>query len=142
MTTPDELIAILDGILNGSCQEESVAMLRQWLRLHGNTLQWVSQDGKFNTNIGQLQGGDIHIGDRIYQGANAEAIRDIIQSVLQELQATAQPGTPELKSVDELVQEVRSRLYDDIQRLHGTMPLWGVDHWVPLAELFVDVNNS
>ena len=43
-------------------------------------------------------------------------------------------------SVDELVQRVRSRLHDDIQRLHGTMPLWGVDHWVPLGELFVDVN--
>ena len=43
-------------------------------------------------------------------------------------------------SVDELVQQVRSRLHDDIQRLHGTMPLWGVDHWVPLGELFVDVN--
>lgn len=42
--------------------------------------------------------------------------------------------------MDELVQRVRSRLHDDIQRLHGTMPLWGVDHWVPLGELFVDVN--
>ena len=140
MTTPDELIAILDGILDGSCPKESVAMLHQWLRVQGNTLQWVSQDGKFNTNIGQVQGGEIHIGDRIYQGANAEAIRDIIQSVLQELQAIPQPGTPKLKSVDELVQQVRSRLYDDIQRLNGTMPLWGVDHWVPLGELFVDVN--
>ncbi|MBD2530595.1 NACHT domain-containing protein [Nostoc flagelliforme FACHB-838] len=27
-----------------------------------------------------------------------------------------------------------------IQRLHSTMPLWGVDHWVPLGDLFVDVN--
>ncbi len=42
--------------------------------------------------------------------------------------------------MDELVQQVRSRFHDDIQRLNGTMPLWGVDHWVPLGELFVDVN--
>lgn len=35
---------------------------------------------------------------------------------------------------------MRSRLYADIQSLHGTMPLWGVDHWVPLGDLFVDVN--
>ncbi|EDX74096.1 NACHT domain family [Coleofasciculus chthonoplastes PCC 7420] len=35
---------------------------------------------------------------------------------------------------------MRSRLHDDIQSLHGTMPLWGVDRWVPLGELFVDVN--
>ncbi|GAB4206602.1 MAG: hypothetical protein Fur006_63800 [Coleofasciculaceae cyanobacterium] len=43
--------------------------------------------------------------------------------------------------IDVLVQKVRSRLHDDIQRLHGTMPL-GVDRWrwVPLGELFVDVN--
>jgi DNA-binding Xre family transcriptional regulator len=42
--------------------------------------------------------------------------------------------------IDALVQEVRSRLHDDIQRLHGTMPLWGVDRCVPLGDLFVDVN--
>ncbi|MBD2491358.1 NACHT domain-containing NTPase [Aulosira sp. FACHB-615] len=39
-----------------------------------------------------------------------------------------------------LVQQVRSRIHDDIQSLHGTMPLWGVDRWVPLGDLFVDVN--
>jgi hypothetical protein len=38
------------------------------------------------------------------------------------------------------VQKVRSHFHDDIQRLHSTMPLWGVDHWVPLGDLFVDVN--
>ena len=43
-------------------------------------------------------------------------------------------------NIDALVQEVRSRLHDDIQRLHGTMPLWGIDRCVPLGELFVDVN--
>ncbi|MEG4277284.1 NACHT domain-containing protein [Microcoleus sp. MON1_C1] len=42
--------------------------------------------------------------------------------------------------VDALVQQVRSRLHDDIQRLHRTMPLWGIDRWVPLGDLFVDVN--
>jgi predicted NACHT family NTPase/DNA-binding CsgD family transcriptional regulator len=42
--------------------------------------------------------------------------------------------------VDALVQQVRSHLHDDIQLLHGIMPLWGIDHWVPLGDLFVDVN--
>ncbi len=42
--------------------------------------------------------------------------------------------------IDALVQQVRSRLHDDIQRLHGTMPLWGIDRCVPLGDLFVDVN--
>lgn len=43
-------------------------------------------------------------------------------------------------SVDDLVQQVRTHLHDAIQRLHGTMPLWGVDRWVPLYELFININ--
>jgi hypothetical protein len=35
---------------------------------------------------------------------------------------------------------VRSRIHNSIQSLHGTMPLWGIDNWVPLGDLFVDVN--
>jgi hypothetical protein len=42
--------------------------------------------------------------------------------------------------IDALVENVRSRLHDDIQSWYGTMPLWGVDHWVSLGDLFVDVN--
>ncbi|OKH41278.1 hypothetical protein FACHB389_05595 [Nostoc calcicola FACHB-389] len=38
------------------------------------------------------------------------------------------------------MQQVRSRIHDSIQSLHGVMPLWGIDHWVPLGDLFVDVN--
>lgn len=83
MPNPDELIAILDRILNGSRDESEIAQLRQWLKVSGSTLQFVSQDGKLNTNIGQVQGGEIHIGDRIYQGADAETIKTVIQAVLQ-----------------------------------------------------------
>ena len=39
-----------------------------------------------------------------------------------------------------MVQQVRTRLHNSIQRLHGIMPLWGIDNWVPLGDLFVDVN--
>jgi hypothetical protein len=52
----------------------------------------------------------------------------------------AEPVQNKDSNLDALVQEVRSRLHDDIQRLHGTMPLWGVDRPVPLGDLFVDVN--
>src|SRR4028119_1198097 len=52
----------------------------------------------------------------------------------------AEPVQNKDSNLDALVQQVRSRLHDDIQRLHGTMPLWGVDRWVPLGDLFVDVN--
>lgn len=42
--------------------------------------------------------------------------------------------------VNKLVEQVRAQLYDSIQSLHSTMPLWGIDHLVPLGDLFVDVN--
>jgi hypothetical protein len=45
-----------------------------------------------------------------------------------------------IDGVEELVRQVRSRIYNSIQSLHGTMPLWGIDNWVPLGDLFVDVN--
>ncbi|WP_228062086.1 NACHT domain-containing protein [Coleofasciculus sp. LEGE 07081] len=78
MPNPDDLIAILDRILNGSRDESEIAQLRQWLTVSGTTLQFVSQDGKFNTNIGQAQGGEIHIGDRHYQ-FDVEALRELLQ---------------------------------------------------------------
>jgi energy-coupling factor transporter ATP-binding protein EcfA2 len=78
MPNSDELIAIVERILNGSRDESEVAQLRQWLQVSGTTLQFVSQDGKFNTNIGQVQGGEIHIGDRIYQ-FDVEALRELLQ---------------------------------------------------------------
>jgi len=44
------------------------------------------------------------------------------------------------RDISQLVKEVRSRLYDNIQSLHSKIPLWGVDHLVSLGDLFVDVN--
>ncbi|WP_375490829.1 NACHT domain-containing protein [uncultured Nostoc sp.] len=82
MNTPDELITIFDRILQGSYSQEEASILRQWLRMSEGLLQFVAQDGKFNTNIGQVQGGEIHIGDRNYQGIDAESIRAILQEVL------------------------------------------------------------
>ncbi|YAF98604.1 MAG: NACHT domain-containing protein [Nodularia sp. CChRGM 3473] len=138
MTTSEELNAILERIVKKHQTETDITVLRQWLSGGG---QIVSQQGKYPVNLGQGQ--DIHIGDRIYQGADAENIREIVQSLLEELKATGQFAAfkeQNQQSVDELVQQVRSRIHDDIQRLHSTMPLWGVDHWVPLGDLFVDVN--
>ncbi|MHC5763429.1 NACHT domain-containing protein, partial [Nostoc sp.] len=138
MTTPEELNAILERIVKKQQTETDITVLRQWLSGGGHI---VSQQGKYAVNLGQGQ--EIHIGDRIYQGADAEIIREIVRSLLEELKATGQFAAfkeQNQQSVDELVQQVRSRIHDDIQRLHSTMPLWGVDHWVPLGDLFVDVN--
>lgn len=138
MTTPEELNAILERIVKNQQTETDMAVLRQWLSGGG---QIVSQQGKYAVNLGQGQ--EIHIGHRTYYGADAEIIREIVRSLLEELKATGQFAAfkeQNQQSVDELVQQVRSRIHDDIQRLHGTMPLWGVDHWVLLGDLFVDVN--
>jgi serine/threonine-protein kinase len=93
MTQQDELIAILESILSGRRDEKDIAKLRQSLSMAGSVLQWISQDGKFNTNIGQITGGEVHIGDRIYQGADAETIRQLLQQVLVET-AAIQKATP------------------------------------------------
>jgi hypothetical protein len=122
-------------IANSKHTEKDIATLG---RLLGSSdRQVTTQLGKYNVNIGT--GKDIHIGDHTYVTWNDEAIQALIE-VVQKLQSTTQTPTPQLASVDDLVQQVRSRLHNDIQCLHGTMPLWGVDRWVPLGELFVDVN--
>lgn len=68
-----------------------------------------------------------------------EDVQQRIDQLIRQLDQSA-PTTSEINNIDFLVQRVRDRLHDKIQRLHGTMPLLGVDHWVDLGELFVDVN--
>ena len=79
--------------------------------------------------------------DAYHGGCNAIALQGIpeentpiFKSLKKKIQLTA------INLVDDLVQQVRMRIHDTIQSLHGTMPLWGVDNWVPLGDLFVDVN--
>ncbi|AVH63763.1 NACHT domain-containing protein [Nostoc sp. 'Peltigera membranacea cyanobiont' N6] len=78
MTRSDELVSILDRILDGCGDEGDVAILRQSLKASGG--QNVVQLGKYNVNIGE--GKDIHIGDKVYQGADAQTIRSIFLEVL------------------------------------------------------------
>jgi nucleoside-triphosphatase THEP1 len=149
MANPSNLNDILQRILDGIQTDTDVEDLRQWLNSGG--VQNL-QVGKYNVNIGQGKG--IHIGDRTYQGLDAEAIREVVRAVIQgsnaadirsavksilneEFPNLTQPEQPQ---VDDLVQQVRNRFHDRIKSLHGTMPLWGIDHWVPLGDLFVDVN--
>jgi predicted NACHT family NTPase len=73
-----ELLIICDRILNGSADEGDIALLRQYLTASGG--KNVLQLGKYNVNIGD--GKDIYIGDRIYQGTDAETIRTILLEVL------------------------------------------------------------
>lgn len=78
MANPSNLNDIIQRILNGTQTDDDVETLRQWLNSGGS--QNV-QIGKYNVNIGQGQ--DIHIGDRTYQGLDAEAIREVARAVIQ-----------------------------------------------------------
>jgi Effector-associated domain 10/NACHT domain len=117
MKTPDELIAIFDRVLQGNSTLEEKSLLRQWLRMRGGLLQVVNQDGKFNTNIGQVHGGEIQIGDRIYQGNDAETIKTALRDVLQEAKSAQRPRNQNrlLKTVKH---EVNARLQ---QSLHNAV---------------------
>jgi hypothetical protein len=125
---------ILARLEQGSLTADDVACLKIWLASGSNS--GLVQMGKYAVNIEQVLG-QVHIGDRT--PLTDEQIQAIAQAIQEKMARSPQPETP-VKTVDELVEQVRSRIHDDIQRLHGTMPLWGVDHWVPLGELFVDVN--
>jgi predicted NACHT family NTPase len=72
-----ELLTILDCILNGSANEGDIARLRQSLTTSDG--KNVVQLGKYNVNIADAK--DIHIGDKVYKGADAETIRTILREV-------------------------------------------------------------
>ncbi|WP_254447079.1 hypothetical protein [Dolichospermum sp. UHCC 0259] len=78
MTEPSNLNEIIQRILNGNQTDADVESLRQWL--NKSSIQNL-QVGKYNVNIGQGQ--DIHIGDRTYQGLDAQAIREVASAVIQ-----------------------------------------------------------
>ncbi|GAB1541618.1 hypothetical protein NUACC21_42890 [Scytonema sp. NUACC21] len=77
MTDPSELLTILERILNGCRDEGDIAILRQSLK--ASSSQNIVQLGKYNVNIGE--GKDIHIGDKIYKGTDADTIRTILLEV-------------------------------------------------------------
>ena len=76
----NELTSIFDSIANGHFTDTDIASLRQLLESGDREVK--AQFAKFNVNIGN--GKDIHIGDRIYQGADAEAIRKVLQEIIEE----------------------------------------------------------
>lgn len=113
MTVLDELIAIIDRILTaGSPTELELAELRRVWSKAEPTLQ---QSGKYIVNI--QQGEDIQIGDRIYQGADAEAIKEALRLVLQEKQKAQRPRNEKLL-LQAVKEEVVSRLK---QSLHNAV---------------------
>ena len=75
MPSSEEINAIFDRILASQATEADIHALRLEL-----------QQGKYRIDAEQLNANEIHIGDRIYHGADAEAIRAVLRSVLDEQQ--------------------------------------------------------
>ena len=111
MMTPDELSAILERITQHQQTEQDLEMLRRSL---AGDRQVASQLGKYNVNIGE--GKEIHIGDRIFQGADAEAIKEALRSVLQEKQKVERPKTI-LVLASSPTNEARLRLDKEVREI-------------------------
>jgi hypothetical protein len=76
MMTPDELSAILERITQYQQTEQDLEMLQR--TLVGNR-QVALQFGKYNVNIGE--GKEIHIGDRIYNQWDKEAMEALVKAI-------------------------------------------------------------
>ncbi|WP_318780946.1 NACHT domain-containing protein [Dendronalium phyllosphericum] len=117
MANQDHLSEILDRILKGNQTEADIEELRRSLKIVEGVLQLVSQDGKFNINIGQITGGEVHIGDRIYQGVDAEVIKEALRLVLQDKPNAERPRTDKLLLTivkDEVVARLKQSLHNAV----------------------------
>ncbi len=76
--TGDELKLIIDQIIQGQHTEAELSQLTQALNRADNELITL-QLGKFNVNI--VEGEGIHIGDRIYNQWNEEAVKSLIEAI-------------------------------------------------------------
>ncbi|MCC7163529.1 MAG: hypothetical protein IT331_13620 [Anaerolineae bacterium] len=73
----EHIEAILDRIAQGKQTEADIAELRRIVVI--NREENIVQIGKYSVALGE--GRDFHIGDRIYRGWSADAIREILQSL-------------------------------------------------------------
>jgi hypothetical protein len=95
MTTPDELIAILNRLLDGSREEKDIERLRNWTKTGEGqiVIQFVIQQGKYSTNIVNAQG--IEIGDRL----DTELLKEI-RDLLRSQQASQSPARSSASVLD------------------------------------------
>jgi hypothetical protein len=79
MTSSDEFEQILNRIEEKKQTDADIFTLRQMLCEYKNDSLSLIQLGKYNINIGDAR--EIHIGDRIYQQLDDEAIQAIVQAI-------------------------------------------------------------
>ncbi|MCC3503176.1 MULTISPECIES: hypothetical protein [unclassified Microcoleus] len=77
MTLSEDINQILNRVEKGQQTDEDKTILRQWL-LAGDR-QLSIQLGKYNVNI--TEGKEIHIGDRIYQQWDKEAMEALVKTI-------------------------------------------------------------
>ncbi len=73
----EDLQQILDRVTNGQYTEADIDTLRQFLS--SGDREVLQQFSKYNVNIGE--GRDIHIGDRVYQQLDEEAIQALVKEI-------------------------------------------------------------
>ncbi|WP_228059465.1 hypothetical protein [Plectonema radiosum] len=106
MANPSNPNDIIQRILNGTQTDDDVEALRQWLNHGGIQSIQNLQVGKYNVNIGQ--GKNVNIGDKTYQGLDAEAIREVARAVVQGSNAT---------DIREIVRSILKEEYPDRPQL-------------------------
>jgi hypothetical protein len=77
MATSDELSSILDRIASDTYSADDLHRLRREITVRGN--RNMVQLGRYNVRM--ERGNNVHIGDRIYRGLEADAIRDVLADV-------------------------------------------------------------
>lgn len=102
MTIPNEMNSILDRLLHNTPADGDMETLRQWLQsTEGQQFaQQLTQlkpqptaASKYNINIGQVTGGDVQVGDRTYNGIDAETLKNLIGSLAKESSASTTATT-------------------------------------------------
>jgi hypothetical protein len=92
MSHSEDLIAILDRLVVSQQSKADLNALQQWLAgaKSSEGEQMLIQEGKYIVHL--EQGQDIYIGDRIYQGVDAETIQTIFRTFLRDLQLVSVQG--------------------------------------------------
>ncbi|MFM7450202.1 MAG: CHAT domain-containing protein [Leptolyngbyaceae cyanobacterium] len=102
MTISNEMQAIIDRILHNTPADGDIETLRQWLQSSEGQqfAQQITQPApppapsKYNINIDKITGGDVQIGDRTYNGTDAETLKNLVSSLLKKSQASSNSAAP------------------------------------------------
>jgi len=114
MKDPENLEAIFDRITSNIHTETDIAALKT-LIFGGDSN--VVQLGKYNVNINQ--GRDVQVGDRIYQGPDAEAIKGIIFQVIEEYNSKKDATVEDkISSFSKDLESVNSKFSSDSTKLN------------------------